>query len=377
MLRFGWKWKVLPAAVSALLTGMAVQAAETGQLLRLRFGNDTLAAGTFLVLERQEPASVMVCRPLSGNGQFRIHASWLEELPFGEKTSVFAVSQYLFFSCFEGRKSAGIYAGLGETLGGSKRLALYRNFLERSDALFADLAFLFNRRADLIRLRTRVLSQGAYLATARLLDASVPSPGEAADRIAECENRIVETVAMWDGNNLISETLEAGDLFAAAALFELFSQRLRRLMGERLTSRDELEMRLRTLLRENEAGVATEAGKIRRLSDPRAEQFRKLFPGVRGLWNEAVPVSYGQLRQDMRRSYLAFLRIDRLSEWTQFEAWGSAMLEVLCMVRDHETAREFEGRFDAALRKYRAVIMRKVPVKNGDGAGTPGKDIEP
>ena len=63
-----------------------------------------------------------------------------------------------------------------------------------------------------------MLNQGAYLATARQLDASTLSAGEAADRISECESKIVDTVAMWDGNSLISEALEAGDVFAATAL---------------------------------------------------------------------------------------------------------------------------------------------------------------
>ena len=377
MLKIGRSWNMPAAAAAVLLAGLTVQAAEAGQLLRLRFGNGALATGTFLVLEREEPDSVMVCRLLSGNGQFRIHSSWLEQLPFGEKASVFAVSEYLFFACFEDKKSAGAYAELGEALGGSKRIALYRNFVNRCDALFNDLAFQFNQRGDLIRLRVRVLNQGAYLATARQLDASTLSAGEAADRISECESKIVDTVAMWDGNSLISEALEAGDVFAATALFELFAQRLRRLMDERLTPRDELDLRLRTLLRENEAGLAAGAAKVRRMSDPRAERFGWLFPGARGLWNEAVPAGYEQLRQGIRRSYRSFLLTDRLSEWTQFEAWGGAMLEVLCMVRDHDTAREFEGRFDAALRKYQTVVMRKPPAESGSGSGAQPKDVKP
>ena len=117
MLKIRRSWNMPAAAAAVLLAGLAVQAAEAGQLLRLRFGNGALATGTFLVLEREEPDSVMVCRLLSGNGQFRIHSSWLEQLPFGEKASVFAVSEYLFFACFEDKKSAGAYAELGEALG--------------------------------------------------------------------------------------------------------------------------------------------------------------------------------------------------------------------------------------------------------------------
>ena len=64
-----------------------------------------------------------------------------------------------------------------------------------------------------------------------------------------------------------------------------------------------MDLRLRTLLRENEAGLAAGAAKVRWMSDPRAERFGRLFPGARGLWNEAVPAGYEQLRQGIRRCY--------------------------------------------------------------------------
>jgi len=69
------------------------------------------------------------------------------------------------------------------------------------------------------------------------------------------------------------------------------------------------------------------------------------------LWDEAPPASYDQLLQVFDRSMRSFARLDELSQITDFQDWGGAMLDVLLLIEGSPGSKVLEEEFDRAIKE--------------------------
>ena len=81
----------------------------------------------------------------------------------------------------------------------------------------------------------------------------------------------------------------------------------------------------------------------------REKIFKRICPGVHGRWEFAPPADIAAMRKFADSCYAAWRKIRTLSPYSEFPEWGSAMLEVMQMIRYPE----LERRFDAACAEYR------------------------
>ncbi len=369
MLKMGGFRKLMLVFLLGLIE-MVVSALEPGRVMRLSVQTAGLSEGTFVVFEQLESDGTAICHRLRADDLHRIPSSHLSVLPFGERITVFEVSGYLLASCFDNHKTAPVYAAFGEALGGSQRFKYYRGFVDRCDSLMADLSSLLDQRGEEMRIHKRDDEPKRKLEVSLNRRSSV-------NAISDYDDKIVDAVTMWEGNRLLADVLRSGDVLAAVSLYELFAHRLRGLIVTRLAAGDKLGQKLQRMLGEDETSLVSVATKILAVNEPRVANYRKLFPQTQGIWSDPLPSSYSGLKKMVERGHQACSEIDQLSEWTQFEDWGKVALEVLYLVRDHNTAREFEAHFDAAFQKYQTVVLRKPSSKTGIGSGVYSKETKP
>ena len=90
----------------------------------------------------------------------------------------------------------------------------------------------------------------------------------------------------------------------------------------------------------------------------RRELFRQIYPQARGLWSQAPPSSYKQLKNVFAQSMKSYYKLDEISKIFNPQDWGSAMLDALLLLEGAACATELEREFDNEMRRQSKQLKR-------------------
>lgn len=312
--------------VCLLLANLLLGAAEpftsndVGRLLCLNRPVAGTPAGSFLVVERLDSPQEIRCRVYGGTATVTVQPGEVAKLVFFEGANAFAITQYALYNYAFDRPdddSVRLARIAGDDTG---RMAVINEFeAVRNQFLQAVQSAIAKRSAESL------------------------TPEEYEDQIRTLldESTAFDTVKRAAINN---------DLVLAIALAQSWFDTVRRHAARLFVTPAGRTAGMAALGKQQ--GYVLELYRERsKLANVRRDQFRQLCPQARGLWCEAPPASYEQMLQVFDRSLRAYARLDELSQITDFQDWGSAMLDTLLLVESSPGSKALEEEFDRAIKE--------------------------
>lgn len=311
---------------AVLLLGLFLHGAEPftendiGRLLCLSRPVSGVPAGTFLVVDRVESPQEIACHVYGSTTGITIAPAEVTRLVFFDGVPAFTVTQYALYSYAFGHPED--YAVRLARLSGdpSGRMAVINEFETARNQFLQEVQNAINRRY------------------AENLE------------VEDFEDRIRTLLDESTAFDAVKRAAAANDLALSIALAQAWFDTIRRNAGKLFATPAGRAAGMAALGKQQQylLDLYRERGK---LANVRRDQFRALCPKARGLWGEAPPASYDQLLQVFDRSMRSFARLDELSQITDFQDWGSAMLDVLLLVEGSPGSKVLEEEFDRAIKE--------------------------